>query len=104
MVQILRQERADDQPRPVVHPAGPRQLAHPRVDDRVASLAALPGAQVLGVLCPFELPHPRLELLLDVRWPVQKDVSVEVTPAQLPDPGRGTRTRMPGCPSLEFEW
>jgi hypothetical protein len=52
-VQRLAQEVRHDQPRPVVHPALPGQLAHPGVDDRVSGAALLPGRQLLGVLVPL---------------------------------------------------
>ena len=40
--QVLRQERRDDHPRPVGHPARGEELAHRRIDERVARPAAPP--------------------------------------------------------------
>ncbi len=48
--QILGQERGDDHPHTVMHPAGSPQLAHAGVDDRNAGAAALPGAQIVGIV------------------------------------------------------
>ena len=44
-VQVLGQERADDQAAAVVHPAAGEQLAHRRVDDREAGAALAPGVE-----------------------------------------------------------
>ena len=49
---MLDQERGDDHPHAIVHPAGVPELAHAGIDDGIAGPAALPGAQRLGVRLP----------------------------------------------------
>ena len=55
--EVLHQKRRDHHPHPVVHPAGVPELAHPRIDDRVARLPPLPRPQLdpAGVLGPRKL-------------------------------------------------
>ncbi|NBX34181.1 DUF1592 domain-containing protein [bacterium] len=57
--QVLHEHGGGDHAHAVVLPAGPPELAHTRVDDRVARATDLPGAQELLVRLPREL----LELL-----------------------------------------
>ncbi len=49
---MLDQEGGDDHPHPVMHPAGPPELAHPGIDDRHPGPPALPGGEVRGTLPP----------------------------------------------------
>ena len=57
-VERLGQEVPDDQPGPVVHPALPRELAHPGVDDRVAGAALLPRRELLVAAVPAVAARP----------------------------------------------
>ena len=49
-VEVLGEERRHDHARPVVHEPLARELAHPRVDDRVAGPAFLPRVERFGVV------------------------------------------------------
>ena len=50
--EVLAEERGDDHPDPIVHPAGCCELSHARVDDRDPRPADLPGFERLGGLAP----------------------------------------------------
>ena len=52
--EVLRQERRHHHPHTIVHPAGGPEFAHAGVHERIAGLAALPGAEPRGVLPPRE--------------------------------------------------
>ena len=82
-VQILRQERRREQPRAVVHEALARELPHPRVDDRVARAALLPGREALGVVRASggRAAGSRVVDDLGARG---EQLRVEVAPAELP--------------------
>ena len=59
---MLDQERSDDHPNAVVHPARPPQLAHPCVDNGIARLPLLPGVKSVLVFAKgkiFELGPER---------------------------------------------
>ena len=82
-VQVLGQERGDDQPRAVVHPAPRAELAHPGVDHREAGAALAPGLEALVVVLPLELVHRRLMGVVGVAGVVEQHVGVEVAPREL---------------------
>src|SRR4029079_1045550 len=86
--ELLRQERGDDQPHAVVHPALGAQLPHPGVHKRKDRPALAPRLEVpLGAAPPDPAAVALLELRAGVPREVQEDVRVEVAPAQLAPEG-----------------
>lgn len=102
--QVFGEERRDDHAAAVMHPADGIELAHGGVDDRVASFAFAPGAEVGGVVGPFDIGVFGFERFVhagcvniyatmkgpkgslpDIR-PVSNDVLVEVAPCYFADP------------------
>ena len=82
--EVLGQERADDEPGAVVHPALAPQLAHAGVDQRVAGAPLHQASNgLLGVAPPDRAAVAVLELRARVAGEVEEDVVVEVAPAEL---------------------
>jgi hypothetical protein len=57
-VQLLAQQRRNDHPGPVMHPAFLLQLAHARVHDRHPGPALPPGVERLAVVAPAHPGRP----------------------------------------------
>ncbi len=98
-VQRLRQETRRQQACPVVHPALVPQLAHGRVDDRIAGAPLPPRGDVLGgvvlaapaVVAGAVVPPGRLGAR-------RQHLMVEVPPAQLTHERVRARTSLPAGP------
>jgi hypothetical protein len=94
-MQILDQERGNDQPDPIVHPALGLQLTHACVDERVTGIALFPGREPLGGCCGAvwiigrHLGEFRADRLAHRIRPVKKHVGEEVTPGDLAGECRG---------------
>ncbi len=90
------EQAGHDHPHAVVHPAGGPQLAHAGIDDGNARLAALPCAQIVGVVvrpAPGKPAEPvAVQRLLGGLREVIEQVVGKLAPAQLPNEVRGLPT------------
>ncbi len=84
--QILGEEARDHHARPVVHPAGRRELAHRGVDEGIAGAAAAPGVEPRVVVVPHERVVLGLEAAQQHVRMLGEDRVIEVAPDQLVDP------------------
>ncbi len=106
--QMLGQQRGDDHPYTVVHPADRPELAQPGIDDRITGAALLPGGQRSLVLLPGQRCEFRTERALRQMRPVKQEMVGELPPIQLADIGSGAalqfriafRRRLDGMPDL----
>nr|ABI47994.1 putative deoxiribopirymidine photolyase [Streptomyces sp. 139] len=98
-VQRLGEETRRQQTRPVVHPALVTQLAHGRVDDRVAGPPVPPRGDVPGGVVLAAPPVVPCAVVPPGRLgPGRQHLVVEVPPAQLTDEGLRARTSPRACP------
>ena len=81
--EVVGEERRGHQPRPVVHPTVRAELAHPRVDERIAGSAVAPGGEALGVVAPAPVAPGAVVRPGGVR-PGRQHLVEEVAPAHLP--------------------
>jgi hypothetical protein len=79
--QVLREERAGDQARAVVHPPLARELAHAGVHDRIAGAAVLPRLERLVVVRPPD--GARAVVVPRPAGPGGRHLVEEVAPAEL---------------------
>ena len=87
--EILGQERGDDHAQPVVHPAAVLELAHRRINQRIAGPALAPGGQSLRPVCPLNGVVLRLEGMTGhVRVAVENH-EIEIPPDQFAEPDIG---------------
>ena len=86
--ELFGQERPDQEPRTVVHPALLAQLAHTGVDDRQARASFGPRGEPRLVLDP--VPPSWVQVCPGDGWEAEGRLLVEVPPAHLPSEGRTT--------------
>ena len=96
-VEVLGQEGGDDHPRPVVHAPLAPQLAHRRVDDRVAGAPLLPGLEGAARARPAVAAGP---VVAARQGRVGgKHLVVEVAPAELAHVGAAAAAAQRASPS-----
>ena len=80
---FLRQETRDEHAHAIVHPAGRPELAHARIDDRNAGLAALPAADRFRVATrPREFVELRIEVVIGRFRKVIQQMMRKLAPAE----------------------
>jgi len=99
--EVLRQERAGDEPRTVVDPALPAKLAHGGVHQREAGEAGAPCLEATLGSAPGDVAAVALlELRARVAREVKEHVVVEVPPGQLPAKRVGAAAAGEACLDL----
>ena len=91
---MLHQEGGDDHARAVRHEAGPPKLAHRRIDDGVARLAAPPGVKRARVVTPGETREFRPERRVGDRRDAVQQMIREFAPAELAQEGFGATVEL----------
>lgn len=103
---MLRKERTNDHPTPIMLPAAIIELPHGSINNRVSCLSFTPSFEVLLVILPVDIGVFGLERrihtvniscrlcygqadLPDI-WPMGHDVLVEISPGHLADPSLNT--------------
>jgi hypothetical protein len=79
---MFREKRGDDHADAVVHPAGLPKLPHAGIDDGVAGLAALPGAESLLRGGPRKPVERIIEILLGQSRKMKQQVVAKLAPGE----------------------
>jgi len=82
-IEVLDEKGRGHEPRPIVHPPFALELAHPRVDERVASSTLAPGLECGRVVQP--IVTPRLKVVVRQPRVGREKLGVEVAPRKLAD-------------------
>jgi hypothetical protein len=87
--QVLHQERGGDHPQAVVHVAREVELAHARIDERVAGAPLAPGRKQPFVVGPGDALELRAEGAGGDARVMPEDLEVEIAPGELGEPCLG---------------